>query len=143
MRNNQELDDLIDQLYDLELEQAYFVYIKFCYKIIPLLNNINSEYIVESIQKAKSFWFDGKSNIDEKEIINRRVKILKYMEEKDIDFNINSEPELKFSIIPLWTKPPSEDIGDSLDWAFTLLKVINIPDDIVKTKLYEALNDIP
>ncbi|CAA0287334.1 MULTISPECIES: hypothetical protein [Acinetobacter calcoaceticus/baumannii complex] len=137
------MDNLIDQLYDLELEQAYFVYIKFCYKIIPLLNNINSEYIVESIQKAKSFWFDSKSNIDEKEIINRRVKILKYMEEKDIDFNINSEPELKFSIIPLWTKPPSEDIGDSLDWAFTLLKVINIPDDIVKTKLYEALNDIP
>lgn len=137
------MDNLIDQLYDLELEQAYFVYIKFCYKIIPLLNNINSEYIIESIQKAKSFWFDGKSNIDEKEIINRRVKIIKYIEEKDIDFNINSEPELKFSIIPLWTKPPSEDIGDSLDWAFTLLKVINIPDDIVKTKLYEALNDIP
>ncbi|EOH6035408.1 hypothetical protein ACL94L_000621 [Acinetobacter baumannii] len=137
------MDNLIDQLYDLELEQAYFVYIKFCYKIIPLLNNINSEYIIESIQKAKSFWFDGKSNIDEKEIINRRIKIMKYIEEKDIDFNINSEPELKFSIIPLWTKPPSEDIGDSLDWAFTLLKVINIPDDIVKTKLYEALNDIP
>lgn len=133
---------MIDQLYDLELEQAYFVYIKFCYKIIPLLNNINSEYIIESIQKAKSFWFDGKSNIDEKEIINRRVKIIKYIEEKDIDFNINSEPELKFSIIPLWTKPPSEDIGDSLDWAFTLLKVNNIPDDIIKTKLYEALNDI-
>ncbi|MEG8088943.1 hypothetical protein DZD36_15750, partial [Acinetobacter baumannii] len=63
MRNNQELDDLIDQLYDLELEQAYFVYIKFCYKIIPLLSNINSEYIIESIQKAKSFWFDSKSNI--------------------------------------------------------------------------------
>ncbi|EKK05446.1 TPA: hypothetical protein ACHKB2_003350 [Acinetobacter baumannii] len=136
------MDNLIDQLYDLELEQAYFVYIKFCYKIIPLLNNINLEYIIESIQKAKSFWFDGKSNIDEKEIINRRVKIIKYIEEKDIDFNINSEPELKFSIIPLWTKPPSEDIGDSLDWAFTLLKVINIPDDIIKTKLYEALNDI-
>ncbi|EPS3323865.1 TPA: hypothetical protein PVK60_001376 [Acinetobacter baumannii] len=136
------MDNLIDQLYDLELEQAYFVYIKFCYKIIPLLNNINSEYIIESIQKAKSFWFDGKSNIDEKEIINRRVKIIKYIEEKDIDFNINSEPELKFSIIPLWTKPPSEDIGDSLDWAFTLLKVINIPADIIKTKLYEALNDI-
>ncbi|HGH1347283.1 TPA: hypothetical protein ACJKLK_001695 [Acinetobacter baumannii] len=136
------MDNLIDQLYDLEPEQAYFVYIKFCYKIIPLLNNINSEYIIESIQKAKSFWFDGKSNIDEKEIINRRVKIIKYIEEKDIDFNINSEPELKFSIIPLWTKPPSEDIGDSLDWAFTLLKVINIPADIIKTKLYEALNDI-
>ncbi|MGQ1304195.1 hypothetical protein ACT4XY_09530 [Acinetobacter baumannii] len=118
------MDNLIDQLYDLELEQAYFVYIKFCYKIIPLLNNINLEYIIESIQKAKSFWFDGKSNIDEKEIINRRVKIIKYIEEKDIDFNINSEPELKFSIIPLWTKPPSEDIGDSLDWAFTLLKVM-------------------
>ncbi|MDC4700252.1 hypothetical protein OHV78_18570 [Acinetobacter baumannii] len=136
------MDNLIDQLYDLELEQAYFVYIKFCYKIIPLLNNINLEYIIESIQKDKSFLFDGKSNIDEKEIINRRVKIIKYIEEKDIDFNINSEPELKFSIIPLWTKPPSEDIGDSLDWAFTLLKVINIPDDIIKTKLYEALNDI-
>ncbi|MGK8801362.1 hypothetical protein [Acinetobacter seifertii] len=136
------MDNLIDQLYDLELEQAYFVYIKFCYKIIPLLNNINSEYIVESIQKAKSFWFDRKSNIDEKEIINRRVKIIKYMGEKDIDLNINSETELKFSIIPLWTKPPSEDIGDSLDWAFTLLKVINIPVDILKTKLYEALNDI-
>ncbi|MDC5572849.1 hypothetical protein NRB12_18300, partial [Acinetobacter baumannii] len=98
--------------------------------------------IIESIQKAKSFWFDGKSNIDEKEIINRRIKIMKYIEEKDIDFNINSEPELKFSIIPLWTKPPSEDIGDSLDWAFTLLKVINIPAYIIKTKLYEALNDI-
>ncbi|EJB8539072.1 hypothetical protein MW341_003568 [Acinetobacter baumannii] len=136
------MDNLIDQLYDLELEQAYFVCIKFCYKIIPLLNNINSEYIIESIQKAKSFWFDGKSNIDEKEIINRRIKIMKYIEEKDIDFNINSEPELKFSIIPLWTKPPSEDIGDSLDWAFTLLKVINIPAYIIKTKLYEALNDI-
>jgi len=48
----------------------------------------------------------------------------------------------KFSILPLWTKPPSSEIGDSLDWAFTLLKVIGISDETIKTKLSEALCDI-
>ena len=142
MKNNQEIADLIDTIEDMELEKAYFLYIKFCYKIIPLLDKVDLNYIIESIEKAKLFWFYGESYVAESEIIDRRVKIIKCMKEKNISYDINVQPELKFSILPLWTKPPSSEIGDSLDWAFTLLKVIGISDETIKTKLSEVLCDI-
>ncbi|ENX55386.1 hypothetical protein GCM10025882_18830 [Acinetobacter gyllenbergii] len=142
MKSNQEIASLIEKIEDMELEKAYFVYIKFCYKIIPLLNSVHLDYVAESIEDAKLFWFYGESYVAESEIIDRRVKILKCMKEKNISYDVNVQPELKFSILPLWTKPPSSEIGDSLDWAFTLLKVIGISDETIKTKLSEALCDI-
>lgn len=144
MRNNQKICDLIDQMQNLELEKAYFIYIKFCYKIILLLelDNISSGYILESIKLAKLFWLDSEISINESELINRRVEIIKYMKEKNISYDVNVQPKLKFLILPLWTKPPSDDIGDSLDWAFTLLRAINISDYVISLKLSEALLEI-
>ena len=136
--------NLIDQLQSLKLEKSYFIYIRFCFKIIKILENVDNDYVQETLQLAKSFWFDSNSLVSERDLINRRVKILEYISEKNMSYDIDMVPELKFSILPLWTQPPSDDIEDSLDWAFTLIKTIKIDDDVVFTKLNEALleNDI-
>lgn len=144
IENNQKIADLIGQMQDMQLDKSYLVYINFCYKIIPLLDsdNISSDYILDSVNKAKSFWFDKESNITEDEIISRRVNIIKYMKEENISYDVNIKPELKFLILPLWTRPPSDDIGDCLDWGLTLLKIINISDSIIEAKLLEALESV-
>lgn len=142
--NDQKIIDILNQMHDMPLDKSYLVYITFCYKIIPLLDNdkIGSDYILDSVSKAKSFWFDKESSVTEDEIISRRVNIIRYMKEENISYDINIKPELKFSIIPLWTRPPSVDIGDSLDWGLSLLKIINISDNVIKVKLLEALQSV-
>ena len=98
--------------------------------------------LLDSVNKAKSFWFDKESSITEDEIISRRVNIIKYMKEENISYDVNIKPELKFLILPLWTRPPSDDIGDCLDWGLTLLKIINISYSITEAKLLEALESV-
>lgn len=141
MKYNQEMCDLIEQIHNLKLETAYFIYIKFCFKLIPLLPQVHLDDVLASVERAKLFWFDQESSVDESELINRRVNIIKSMQEQNISYDVKIQPELKFSILPLWTQAPSNDIGDSLDWAFTLLKVMDIADDIILIKLSEALSD--
>lgn len=118
IENNQKIADLIGQMQDMQLDKSYLVYINFCYKIIPLLDsdNISSDYILDSVNKAKSFWFDKEISVTEDEVISRRVNVIKYMKEENISYDINIKSELKFLILPLWTRPPSDDIGDCLDW---------------------------
>ena len=144
IENNQKIIDLLDQMQAMRLDKSYLVCITFCYKIIPLLDsdNISSDYILDSVNKAKSFWFDKQSSITEDEIISRRVNIIKYMKEENISYDVNIKPELKFLILPLWTRPSSDDIGDCLDWGLTLLKIINISDSIIEAKLLEALESV-
>lgn len=141
MKYSHEMCDLIEQIRNLKLKTAYFIYIKFCFKFIPLLPHVHSDYVLASVERAKLFWFDQESSVDESELINRRVNIIKSMQVQNISYDVKIQPGLKFSILPLWTQTPSDDIGDSLDWAFTLLKVMDIADDIILVKLSEALSD--
>lgn len=144
IENNQKIADLIGQMQDMQLDKSYLVYINFCYKIIPLLDsdNISSDYILDSVNKDKSFWFDKEISVTEDEVISRRVNVIKYMKEENISYDINIKSELKFLILPLWTRPPSDDIGDCLDWGLTLLEIINISDSIIEAKLLEALESV-
>lgn len=109
---------------DFSTEDAYSLYIEFCFKVIDRIENRLSDDIKNTVQLAKDFWVEYE--VDAQKLEDARVGVLKRLDKAKFALHTSTNPEIKLAILPLWTSPPSTDISDSFEWSIMLLNELRI-----------------
>lgn len=138
-KNDITIHGLINQIYDnFLIKDAYLLYIEFCFEVIKKIDDKLTEDLKEIVQLEKKFWFED--SVQAQELVNARVKILKKLDESDRSLDLDFETETKLAILPLWTDPPSDDIGDSFEWSMLLLEELKISEQEIFEILLPIFN---
>lgn len=104
----------------------YYTCNKFMLDCLPLVTNYLPQVGIETLDIAKKFWLQ--KSIEDTELESVRIKCWNYLDTRHASTNIQDKEfcALKALICILYASPPSEDLGDVVEFFLKMiLKVSN------------------
>ena len=120
MADEQRILDIIDGLEENFTEQeAYRIYIEFCFRFIPRIEHKIPEKLRAHLEAAEGYWHAG--NVSPQALENARVLIWKYLDSHNLTYApLRKSAAIRFMHQLFWDKA-NTDIWDHFDWCRELL----------------------
>lgn len=133
----------IDKLTNIMLEATsdnYEACVRLMLKCLSLVQECCPSIALAGIAVANKYWIDNSA--DAMELNDARVKCWDFLEGESASANTHEKTfcAVRAVICVLYTKPPSEDNGELIDWFLQMLMVITEDIEIIEHKVKSEIN---
>ena len=139
MADEQRILDIIDGLEENFTEQeAYRIYIEFCFRFIPRIEHKIPENLRAHLEVAEGYWHAG--NVSPQALENARVLIWKYLDSRNLTYApLRKSAAIRFMHQLFWDKA-NTDIWDHFDWCRELLPHVGYKNHTILQELEYVLS---